>query len=167
MRILICLLLTLTINLSFSQKKLNYVDIRTELENSSRSLHLLVFLPNSDFYIGTTMESPVENPELNPCIDIKSNNYKNATIIGILTKHGLLDRLFIEINNKFVDLDSEQVFKPKETELYLELFFKTRDFGFINCFIPILDKTKAKKFVNDLSEILDSEYCFEKLKRKI
>ncbi len=167
MRILICLILTLTINQSFSQKTLDYLEIRTELENSSRSLNTIILLPNSDFYIGTTMEAIVENPELNPCIDIQSDNQKNAGIIGILAKYGLLDKLFIEINNEYVDLGSEEVFKPKETELYLELFFKTRDFGFVSCFVPVLKKSRAKKLINDLSNIFDSEYCFNKLERKI
>ncbi|MFD0862534.1 hypothetical protein ACFQ1M_09980 [Sungkyunkwania multivorans] len=167
MRILICFIITLTINQSFSQKTLNYLEIRTELENSSRSLNTIILLPNSDFYVGTTMEARVENPELNPCIEIQSDNQKNAGVIRILAEYSLLDKLFVEINDEYVDLSSEEVFKPKETELYLELFFKTRDFGFISCFVPVLKKSRAKKLINDLSNIFESKHCFNKLKRKI
>ena len=167
MRILIYTILFLTFNLSFSQKTLDYNKILAELENSSESLNTTLILPNSDFYIGITKDVIVENPELNFCIDIPTNEKKNGQIIGILKKHNLLSKLYVEIENEYADLNSDRTFKPKETELYLELFFKTKNFGFMNCYIPILDKKKAKELISELDKIFDYKYCFKKLKRKI
>ena len=137
MRILIFAILFLTFNKSFSQKTLNFDKIRTELENSSESLNTTLILPNSDFYI------------------------------GILKKHNLLDKLYVEIENEYSDLSSDQIFKPAETELYLELFFKTKDFEIMSCFVPVFETKKAKELVCDLDKIFDYKYCFKKLKRKI
>ena len=167
MRILIYIILFLTFNQSFSQKTLDYKGILAELENSTESLNTTLNLPNSDFYIGITKGAIVENPELNSCIDIEANEKKNGQIIGILKKHNLLDKLYVEIENEYADLSSDQIFKSTETELYLELFFKTKDFGFISCFVPIFEKKKAKELICDLKKIFDYKYCFKNLKRKI
>lgn len=167
MRILICFIITLTIGTSFSQEKFDYLEIRTALENSSKSLNTTILLPNSDFHIGTTLDMLIENPELNPCIDIQSNSEKNARVISVLNKHRLLDKLYIEINNQYIDISSDQIFKPNKTQLYLELFFKTRDFGFVSCFVPVINKNSAKELIEDLSKIFDNKYCFKKLNRKM
>ena len=167
MRILIFAILFLTFNKSFSQKTLDFDKIRAELENSSESLNTTLILPNSDFYIGITKDVIVENPELNSCIDIATDEKKNGQIIGTLKKHNLLDKLYVEIENDYSDLSSDQIFKPAETELYLELFFKTKDFGIMSCFVPVFEKKKAKELICDLNKIFDYKYCFKKLKRKI
>lgn len=167
MRILIYTILFLTFNQSFSQKTLSFENILGELENSSESLNTTLISPKSDFYIGITKDAIVENPELNSCIDIETNEEKNEQIIGILKKHNLLDKLYVEIENEYSDLSSDQIFKPTETELYLELFFKTKDFGIMSCFVPIFEKKKAKELICDLDKIFDYKYCFKKLKRKI
>jgi len=167
MRILIYTFLFLTFNQSFSQKTLDYKKILTELENSSESLNTTLILPNSDFNIGITKGVIVENPELNSCIDITTDEKKNEQIIKILKEHNLLDKLYVEIKNEYSDLSSDQIFKPTETELYLELFFKTKDFGIMSCFVPVFDKKKAKELICDLDKIFDYKYCFKKLKRKI
>lgn len=167
MRILIFAILFLTFNKCFSQKTLDFDKIRAELENSSESLNTTLILPNSDFYIGITKDVIVENIELNPCIDIVSNTKKNEQVIGILKKHNLLDKLYVEIENEYADLSSDQIFKPTETELYLELFFKTKDFGIMSCFVPVFEKKKAKELIYDLDKIFDYKYCFKKLKQKI
>tara|TARA_Y100000814_G_C12159731_1_gene343952 strand:+ start:193 stop:633 length:441 start_codon:yes stop_codon:yes gene_type:complete len=146
---------------------LDFNKIRVELENSSESLNTTLILPNSDFYIGITKDVIVENIELNPCIDIVSNTKKNEKVIGILKKHNLLDKLYVEIENEYADLSSDQIFKPTETELYLELFFKTKDFGIMSCFVPVFEKKKAKELICDLDKIFDYKYCFKKFKRKI
>jgi len=167
MRILIYIILFLTFNHSFSQITLDYKKVLAELENSSESLNTTLILPNSDFYIGITKDVIVENIELNPCIDIVSNTKKNEQVIGILKKHNLLDKLYVEIENEYTDLSSDQIFKPTETELYLELFFKTKDFEIMSCFVPVFEKKKAKELIYDLDKIFDYKYCFKKLKRKI
>ena len=167
MRILIFAILFLTFNQSFSQKTLDYKKILTELENSSESLNTTLIIPNSDFYIGITKDAIVENPELNSCIDIPTNEKKNGQIIRILKKYNLLDKLYVEIENEYSDLSSDQVFKSNETEFYLELLFKTKDFGIMSCYVPIFDKKKAKDLIKDLNKIFDYKYCFKKLKRKI
>lgn len=167
MRILIFTILLLTSNMSFSQKTLDFEKIRAELDNASESLNTTLILPNSDFYIGITKDVIVENIELSPCIDIVSNTKNNEQVIGILNKHNLLDKLYVELENEYADLSSDQVFKPTETELYLELFFKTKDFGIINCFVPVFEKKKATELISDLDKIFDNKYCFKKLKRKI
>ena len=118
MRILIYTILFLTFNQSFSQKTLSFENILGELENSSESLNTTLISPKSDFYIGITKDAIVENPELNSCIDIETNEEKNEQIIGILKKHNLLDKLYVEIENEYSDLSSDQIFKPTETELY-------------------------------------------------
>ncbi|MAN59571.1 MAG: hypothetical protein CMC08_07020 [Flavobacteriaceae bacterium] len=146
---------------------MDYKKILAELENSSESLNTNLILPNSDFYIGITKDAIVENIELNPCIDIVSNTKKNEQVIGILKKHNLLDKLYVEIENEYADLSSDKIFKPTETELYLELFFKTKNFGIISCFVPVFEKKKAKELICDLDKIFDYKYCFKKLKRKI
>jgi len=167
MRILIFTILFLTFNKSFSQKTLDFEKIRTELVNSSESLNTTLFLPNSDFYIGITKDIIVENPELNSCIDIATDEKKNGQIIGILEKYNLLDQLYVEIENDYSDLNSDQIFKPAETELYLELIFKTKDFGIMSCFVPVFEKKKAKELICDMDKIFDYKYCFKKLKQKI
>ena len=125
MKTLIYTILFLTFNQSFAQKTLSYQNVLAELENSSESLNTTLISPKSDFYIGITKGAIVENPELNSCIDIKTNEKKNGQIITILKKYNLLDKLYVEINNEYSDLSSDQIFKPTQTELYLELFFKT------------------------------------------
>jgi hypothetical protein len=167
MRILIFTILFLTFNQSFSQKTLDYKKILMELENSSESLNTTLILPNSDFYIGITKDVIVENPELNFCIDIQTDEKKNGEIIRILKKHNLLNKLYVEIDNEYADLSSDQVFKSNETELYLELFFKTKDFGIMSCFVPVFKKKKAKELIWDLNKIFDYKNCFKKLKRKM
>ena len=167
MRILIYIILFLTFNQAFSQKTLDYNEILAELENSTESLNTSLILPNSDFYIGITKDMIVENPELNSCIDIGTDKKKNGQIIGVLKKHNLLDNLYVEIENEYTHLSLDQIFKPKETELYLELFFKTKNFGFMSCFVPVLSKKKAKELICDLDKIFDYKYCFKKLERKI
>ena len=146
---------------------LNYNEILAELENSSESLNTTLILPNSDYYVGITKNAIVENPELNSCIDISTDEKKNRQIIEILKKHNLLNKLYVEIENEYADLSSDQIFKPKETDLYLELFFKTKKFGFINCFVPVFEKNKARELVCDLQKIFNNSLCFKKLKRKI
>ena len=167
MRILIFAILFLTFNQLFSQKTLDYEKILAELENSSESLNTTLILPNSDYYVGITKNAIVENPELNSCIDIPTDEKKNGQIIGTLKKHNLLNKLYVEIENEYADLSSDQIFKPMETDLYLELFFKTKNFGFMSCFVPIFEKKKAKELICDLNKIFDYKYCFKKLKRKI
>ena len=167
MKTLIYTILFLTFNQSFAQKTLSYQNVLAELENSSESLNTTLISPKSDFYIGITKGAIVENPELNSCIDIKTNEKKNGQIITILKKHNLLDKLYVEINNEYSDLSSDQIFKPTQTELYLELFFKTKDFGIMSCFVPVFEKKKAKELICDLNKIFDYKYCFKKLKQKI
>lgn len=167
MRILISVILFLTFNLSFSQNALDYNKILTELENSSESLNTTLILPNSDFYIGITKDVIVENPEFNFCIDIPTDEKRNSEIIEILKKYNLLNKLYVEIENKYVDLSSDKIFKSSETEFYLELFFETKDFGIMSCFIPVFEKKEAKELICDLDKIFDFKYCFKKLKRKI
>ena len=167
MRILIYTILFLTFNQSFSQKTLSFENILAELEKSSESLNTTLISPKSNFYIGITKDAIVENPELNSCIDIETNEKKNEQIIGILKKHNLLDKLYVEIENEYSDLSSDKIFKPTETELYLELFFKTKGFGIMSCFVPVFEKKKAKELICDLDKIFDYKYCFKKLKRKI
>ncbi|QFZ54236.1 hypothetical protein FEZ18_05235 [Oceanihabitans sp. IOP_32] len=167
MRILIYTILFLTFSQSFSQKTLSFENILAELEKSSESLNTTLISPKSDFYIGITKDAIVENPELNSCIDIETNEKKNEQIIGILKKHNLLDKLYVEIENEYSDLSSDKIFKPTETELYLELFFKTKGFGIMSCFVPVFEKKKAKELICDLDKIFDYKYCFKKLKRKI
>ena len=104
---------------------------------------------------------------MNPCIDIVSDAKKNEQVIGILKKHNLLDKLYVEIQNEYADLSSDQIFKPTETELYLELLFKTKDFGIMICFVPVFEKKQAIELICDLDKIFDYKYCFKKLKRKI
>ncbi len=157
----------MTFNKSISQKTLDFDKIRIELENSSESLNTTLILSSSNFYIGITKDVIIENIESNPCIDIVSDTKKNELIIGILKKHNLLDKLYVEIENEYSDLGSDQIFKPSETELYLELFFKTKDFGIISCFVPVFKKNKAKELIRDLDKIFNYKYCFKKLKRKI
>ncbi len=167
MRIRISTIFFLIFNQSFSQKTLDYKKIRAELEKSSESLNTDLILPNSDFSIGITKDVIVENPELNPCIDIPTDEIKNEKILEILKKHNLLNSLYVIIDNEYSDIVSDQIFKPYETKLYLELFFKTKEFGIMNCYLPVFDKEKAIELINDLGEIFDSKYCFKKLKRKI
>jgi hypothetical protein len=167
MRTLIHIIIFLTFSLSFSQKTLDYNEVVAELENSSESLNTTLILPNSDFYIGITKNAIVENPELNSCIDISADGKQNGEIISILKKHNLLNKLYLEIENEYADLSSDQIFKPIETDLYLELFFKTKNFGFMSCFVPIFEKKKAKELICDLNKIFDYKSCFKKLKRKI
>ncbi len=167
MKTLIFAILFLIFNKSFSQKTLDFDKILVELENSSESLNTTLILPNSDFYIGITKDVIVENIELNPCIDIVSDAKKNEQVIGILKKHNLLDKLYVEIQNEYADLSSDQIFKPTETELYLELLFKTKDFGIMICFVPVFEKKQAIELICDLDKIFDYKYCFKKLKRKI
>ena len=78
-----------------------------------------------------------------------------------------MNKLYVEIENEYADLSSDQIFKPIETDLYLELFFKTKNFGFMSCFVPIFEKKKAKELICDLNKIFDYKSCFKKLKRKI
>ncbi len=167
MRILIFAILFLTFNKSYSQKTLDFNKIQAELENSSESLNTTLILPNSDFYIGITKDVLVENIELNPCIDIASNTKKNELVIGILKKYNLLQKLYVEIDKEYADLSSDQIFEPIETELYLELFFKTKDFGNMSCFVPVFEKKKAMELIWELDKIFDHNNCFKKLKRKI
>ncbi|MFC5046535.1 hypothetical protein [Aquimarina hainanensis] len=124
-------------------------------------------MPNSDFYIRITKDVIIENPELNSCIDIATYEKKNEEIIRILKNHNLLDKLYVEIENEYSDLSSDQIFKPTETELYLELFFKTKDFGIMSCFVPVIEKKQAKELICDLDKIFDYQYCFKKLNQKI
>lgn len=157
----------MTFNQFFSQKTLDYKEILADLENSSESLNTSLFLPNSDFYIGITKDVIVENPELNSCIDIKTDEKKNGQIIGILKKHSLLKKLYVEIENEYADLSSDQIFRPSDTELYLDLIFRTKNSGIIICYVPIFDKKKAKELICDLEKFFDYKHCFKKLKRKL
>ena len=167
MRIPFFAILILTVNTSFAQKRIDFDKIRTELENSSESLNITLFTPDSDFYIGITKGAIVENPELNPCIDIVSDEKKNGEIIGILNMHSLLDKLYMKFESDYSDLTSDQVFKSAETELYLELLFKSNDFGVVCCFIPVFEKNIAKELISDLENLFDHSPCFEKLKHRI
>ncbi len=167
MRYLLCLALLITMSQVFSQETLDYVEVQTALENSSRSLHTIIHVPNSDFKLGTTLEVPDGNLETNSCTEIQSDVQKNADVLTVLNQSNLLDKLYIEINDEYVNLRSKEVFHPKETKLYIELFFKTRDFGYLSCFVPVLKKDTAKKLIYDISTIFDSKHCFNTLKQKI
>ena len=163
MRFITCLLLILAFSESFSQKNLNFKEIRNELENSSESLNTTLFSPNSDFYIGITKDAVVDNSEVDTCIDSQSDNLKNKQIIRLLERHDLLDKLYVRIENEYVNLISSQTFKPEETELYLELLFKTNDFGMMSFFVPVLEKKKAKDLILDLDKMFNHSCCFNKL----
>ena len=167
MRLLISIILLLPFYNSFSQKVLNYKEICGDLENSSESLNTTLYLPNSDFVIGLTKDAIIENLELDPCIDIESDIKKNDQVIGLLKKYNLTEKLYVEINNNYTDLNSDHIFKPNETVIYLELFFKTREFGYINCYVPIFERNKAIELINDLRTIFKNKYCFKELKNKI
>ena len=65
--------------------------------------------------------------------------------------------------NEYVNLISSQTFKPEETELYLELLFKTNDFGMMSFFVPVLEKKKAKDLILDLDKMFNHSCCFNKL----
>lgn len=163
MRVITWLLVIMAFSESFSQRNLNFKEIRNELENSSESLNTTLFLPNSDFYIGITKDAIVDNPHLNTCIDIQSDNIKNKQILKILEKHNLLDKLYVQIENEYVNLSSSQTFNPEETVLYVELFYKTNNFGVMSCFAPIFERKKAKELIWDLNKVFDHSYCFNKL----
>ena len=109
MRIPFFAILILTVNTSFAQKRIDFDKIRTELENSSESLDITLFTPDSDFYIGITKGAIVENPELNPCIDIVSDEKKNGEIIGILNMHSLLDKLYMKFESDYSCFNTQEV----------------------------------------------------------
>lgn len=163
MKVIACLLVILAFSESFSQKSLSYKEVRNELENSSESLNTTLILLNSDFYIAITKDAIVDNPELNACIDIQSDNIKNKQIIRILEKHNLLDKLYVRIENEYVNLSSSQTFNPEETELYLELFYKTNNFEVMSCFVPVFERKKAKELIWDFNKVFDNSSCFNKM----
>ncbi|MFD0992575.1 hypothetical protein [Tenacibaculum geojense] len=152
----------------YSQKKLEYEKIKTDILNSSESLNTTFLLPSSDFFVAIIKDSTVDNPEMNPCVDIESNKEINEIIIKILKSYKLLETLYIEIDyEKYESVESKQKFIPKETELYIELFFKSKQYDYISCFVPVFNKNIARKIVADFGKLFECNSCFKKLKRKI
>ncbi|MGD1891549.1 MAG: hypothetical protein ACFB15_13265 [Cyclobacteriaceae bacterium] len=155
---------------SFGQNRiveLEYKKVRSELEKSSNSLNTNLFLPRSDFYIGLTKDQIVENIEMNPCIDISSDNIKNQKIISALAKMNLLDDLFIRSDLTYTSLLTGQQIEKSNSKLIVDLFFVSQNLGMINCFIPIFDQNKAKELVTEFEGIFESNSCFKELKEKI
>ena len=151
----------------FSQKIIEFAKVQSELKNSSESLNITLRLPNSEFYISLTKDVIIENIQLDPCIDIESNEEKSRQLIKLLNELGLLEKLYLEIDDEYFDLNTGRTFKPIETKIILDLFFKTKDYGYIDCYLPIYDAKIARNLLTDLSEMFDEQYCFKKMKQKM
>ena len=156
----------MSFSITFSQEIINYEKVKKEIENSAESLSITFILPKKDFYVFTVKDVIVENLELDPCKEVYANKEKNEKVIKILNDFNLLSDIYLEMENEtYLNIKSNKTFEWNKPKLIVELFFFN---NMINQFyIPIFDRKKAKHFVEKVSEIFDSEYCFNKLKRKI
>lgn len=169
MKVIITILFLSFFSYSFSQNKITYKNVLTEIHKSHETLCVSLLIPNNDFYIGIyTKEWEVEDLTREQCGDIKTDSIKNSKIIGLLNSKNLLSKLFLKMeNNEYENINSVDKFEWNKAKLIIELNF-SNDWTKLNqVYIPIFNKKQAKQVIKNISKIFDSDYCFHKLKRKI
>jgi len=167
MKKIITFIFILSFSMTFSQEIINYEKIKREIENSAESLSIIFSLPKKDFYVFTVKDIIVENLDFDPCKEIYANKEKNKKVIEILNDFNLLSDFYFEMENEtYLNIKTNKTFEWKNAGLILTLYYSSNDSDG-QVYIPIFNRKMAKQFVEKISKIFDSEYCFNKLKRKI
>jgi len=154
----------------YSQKEIIYEDVLSDIKNSQDILCIDLLIPNEEFSIGIyTNQWEVEDLSEEQCGDIKTDSNKNAKILDFLQSQNLLkEPYFNDENNKYLNLNSEDIFEWDKMELIIKLnFYLEGDHRLDQVYIPINDKKHAKTIIKSISKIFDSDYCFRKLRRKL
>lgn len=149
------------VGLTFGQ---NSVQNRTELETYSDTLSTHFILLENEFYIGLVNNLIVENPDLNPCIEIKTDKEKNLLFIDMLDKLGLLDKLYGLIGFEFIEIESRKIIETDDVKFFIQFDYQPPG-HFESLYIPIFNESDLKTITKELSLIYDSKYCFKKMKR--
>jgi len=169
MKKILFILILLTYSFSSSQETDIYKTTLNELKKSTETLNSWINVTSKEnFYIGINIDLIVENPKLDFCIDIKTTIEKNEKLISILEKHNLIDKLYLDIEDEYQDLQSDKKYGLKEPKMTINLKFlgQSTDF-FDDVYILIFDRKQAKEILDEISNLFDYEYCFRKMRKKI
>ena len=152
-----------------AQSEISYSKTLAQIRNSNDFLCTNFFIPNIDYSVGIfTEEWEVEDLTMEQCGDIKTDSLRNSKILNILESNKLLDDLYIQIDkNSYSSLNSEDELEWNKMKMIIGLSSSQEFNGLYQVYIPIKDKKQAKKLIKSIGKIFDSDYCFNKLKRKL
>ena len=161
MKTLLSLLILFTITITIGQTSIKN---RIELETYSATMNTMLTVSDSESLNLLVKGVLVENPDLNPCLEIETTTSKNLQLIELLDELTLLDNVYALIEFEFVEINSGESIKTDNVKFFIQLDYEPPG-HFESLFIPIFDKDQIKVLTNELSIIFGYESCFRKVKR--
>jgi len=140
--------------------------VEKEILNSVSNLSILFHAVKSDSSAFFTQGLIVENPELDGCADIASNEVEIEVILAVIQDWNLGSSFYVEGENGIVNLATQESVDMNRNSLNIYLYFDS-DTVINPVYIGIENKKEAKKFLSILIEKLESSYCLSRLKRKL
>jgi len=107
----------------------------------------------------------LDQPYDSLAITLRTDSIERKAIIDSFIHQGLLNKIFVRINDDYVNVDSSfESFKENDITPRIELFYQ-KDYYFNQIFIPILDKCRAVEILNSISKLLNTNQAkfFNKL----
>ena len=110
----------------------------------------------------------IETEISDPCVYLHSNSEQNRAMVNILSRNNFLENTYWLgfDGDDFVDNKNDQIIPYDEVKVYLDIDFQTPG-HFDKVFIPITNLDKAKKVINEFSELFEQKKCFREFLSRI
>lgn len=152
-------------SLLYSQEEF-YQSTKKEIYDSASSLSISFSDKSGESSVFFIIDLIVENPELDPCIEIETNKNINKSILEVISSFNLFEAIYVEGENGVTEIRTGKITNLDSHALQIYIYYGAKK-TMGTAYLTIKDKESAKKFISKLTEKIGYKSCFRKLKRKI